>query len=66
MPQPMVTAPAPSRPGTNRTTLPFDGDPLPRSCRNSTRPSQAQTETEADRKPLLRTGGNVLIRSATV
>ncbi|MBN9117593.1 MAG: amidohydrolase family protein [Planctomycetes bacterium] len=73
-PSPMpMTAPAPKgpfgtggRPVSDRTSPPFKGDAIRAALPWLDAFERATTEIEADRKPALKTGGDVLIRGATV
>ncbi|AWM38016.1 hypothetical protein GobsT_39060 [Gemmata obscuriglobus] len=73
-PSPAPTSPAPApkgpfgsgRPGSERDTPPFNGAALRAVVPMLDAAELTATETEADRKPPVRTGGAVLIRGATV
>ncbi len=65
-PAPKGPFPGGARPGADRTAAPINGDLYRTLFPWLDAAERAITETEADRKPAIKTGGDVLIRGATV
>jgi imidazolonepropionase-like amidohydrolase len=65
-PTPPAVAPKPRDPAADKDPTPPKGDPPPKLTPEQAAAERANTEIEADRKPAIKTGGDVLIRGATV